>query len=138
MFVFETKVRVRYAETDQMGIVHHGNYALYYEIARTECFEAASGISYETMESEGIMLPILEMQSKFLKPALYNQVLTVKSIVKTLPNVRLKVDYEIYNEQNELINIASTTLVFVNKTTKRPCQPPEIFMSGIRQYFTAL
>ena len=82
MFVHETKVKVRYAETDQMGVVHHANYALYYELARTECFEACSGITYESMESNGVMLPLLELQSKFLKPALYNQVLTVKSIVK--------------------------------------------------------
>lgn len=135
MFVFETKVRVRYAETDQMGIVHHGNYALYYEIARTECFEASSGISYAELEANGVMLPILDLQSKFLKPAYYNQVLTVKSIVNTLPTVRLKVDYEIYNEANELINIASTTLVFVDKETRKPCHPPEIFMKNVRQYF---
>ncbi|WP_316800328.1 thioesterase family protein [Pedobacter frigidisoli] len=135
MFTYETKVRVRYAETDQMGVVHHGNYAQYYEIARTECFEACSGMSYESMEAEGVMLPILEMTSKFLKPALYNQVLTVKSIVKGLPTVRLKVDYEIYNESNELINIASTTLVFVDKVTRRPCHPPKSFMEHVSQYF---
>ena len=135
MFTYETKVRVRYAETDQMGVVHHGNYAQYYEIARTECFEACSGMSYESMEAEGVMLPILEMTSKFLKPAFYNQVLTVKSIVKDLPTVRLKVDYEVYNESNDLINIASTTLVFVDKVTRRPCHPPESFMEHVRQYF---
>ncbi len=135
MFVFETKVKVRYAETDQMGIVHHGNYALYYEIARTECFEACSGITYACMEEGGVMLPILELQSKFLKPAYYNQTLTVKSIVNTLPSIRLKVDYEIYNEANALINVASTTLVFVDKHNRRPCQPPEIFMKNVRQYF---
>jgi len=135
MFTYETKVRVRYAETDQMGVVHHGNYAQYYEIARTECFEACSGMSYEAMEDEGVMLPILEMTSKFLKPARYNQVLTVKSIVKTLPSVRLKVDYEVYNEINELINVASTTLVFVDKATRKPCHPPESFMKKVRTFF---
>jgi len=135
MFVHETKVKVRYAETDQMGVVHHGNYAQYYEIGRTECFEACSGMSYDAMEKEGIMLPILEMTSKFLKPAFYNQVLTIKSIVKALPTVRLKVDYEIYNESNELINIAATTLVFVDRNTRKPCHPPQNFMDGVKQYF---
>jgi len=135
MFVHETKVRVRYAETDQMGIVHHANYALYYEIARTECFEACSGITYESMETDGVMLPLLELQSKFLKPALYNQVLTVKSIVKELPTVRLHVEYEIYNEKEELINIGKTTLVFVDKNNMRPCHPPKKFMDGVKQYF---
>lgn len=135
MFVYESKVRVRYVETDQMGVVHHSNYAQYYELARTECFEACSGMSYESMEADGVMLPILEMQSKFLKPALYNQVLTIKSFVRELPAVRLKVDYEIYNENGELINTGKTTLVFVNKATKRPCAPPENFMKNVRQYF---
>jgi acyl-CoA thioester hydrolase len=135
MFVYESKVKVRYVETDQMGVVHHSNYAQYYELARTECFEACSGMTYESMEADGVMLPILELQSKFLKPALYNQVLTIKSIVKDLPTVRLRVDYEIYNEANELINTGQTTLVFVNKETRRPCQPPENFMKNVRQYF---
>jgi acyl-CoA thioester hydrolase len=135
MFVYESKVKVRYVETDQMGVVHHSNYAQYYELARTECFEACSGMSYQSMENEGVMLPILEFQSKFLKPALYNQILTIKSIVKNLPTVRLVVDYEVYNEANVLINTGQTTLVFVNKVTRRPCQPPENFMKQVRQYF---
>ena len=135
MFVYESKVRVRYIETDQMGIVHHANYAQYYELARTECFEACSGMSYATMEAEGVMLPILELQSKYLKPAYYNQVLTIKSIVKELPSIRLNVEYEIYNEANELINTGKTTLVFVKKESRRPCQPPESFMKNVRQYF---
>lgn len=135
MFVYESKLKVRYIETDQMGIVHHANYAQYYELARTECFEACSGMSYEAMEAEGVMLPIVELQSKYLKPAYYNQVLTIKSIVKELPSVRLNVEYEIYNEANELINIGKTTLVFVKKESRRPCQPPENFMINVRQYF---
>ncbi len=137
MFVYETKVKVRYAETDQMGIVHHANYALYYEIARTECFEASSGITYESMEADGVMLPLLELQCKYLKPAFYNQVLTVKCLVKELPSVRLTVDYEIYNESDQLINIGKTILVFVDKQTRKPCQPPEIFMDGIKKHFTS-
>ena len=135
MFVHETNVRVRYAETDQMGIVHHANYALYYEIARTECFEACSGITYESMEANGVMLPILELQSKYLKPALYNQTLTIRCIVNTLPSIKLIVDYEIYNEAEQLINTGQTTLVFVDKNTRRPCQPPKNFMENVRKYF---
>lgn len=135
MFEHETQVKVRYAETDQMGVVYHGNYAQYYEIARTECFEACSGTTYASMEANGVMLPILELQAKYLKPAFYNQVLTIKSIVKELPSVRLKVEYEIYNEEKELINIGKTTLVFVDKATRRPCAPPEDFMKNVRQFF---
>lgn len=136
MFVFDSKIRVRYIETDQMGVVHHANYVQYYEVARTECFEACSGMSYAQMEAEGVMLPILEIKSKYIKPAYYNQLLTIRSIVKELPNVRLLVEYEIYNEQEELINIGSTTLVFVKKDTRRPCQPPENFMKNVRPYFS--
>jgi acyl-CoA thioester hydrolase len=135
MFIHETKVKVRYAETDQMGVVYHGNYAEYYEVARTECFEASSGMTYDSMEKDGVMLPILELQSKFIKPAFYAEVLTIKSIVKEIPSVRLHVEYEIYNEKNELINIGKTTLVFVDKTTRRPCQPPESFMKNVRPFF---
>ena len=87
------------------------------------------------MEAEGVMLPIVELQSKYLKPAYYNQVLTIKSIVKELPSIRLNVEYEIYNEANELINTGKTTLVFVKKKTRRPCKPPENFMTNVRQYF---
>ncbi len=137
MFTYDSKVKVRYAETDQMGVVHHGAYPIWYELARTECFEACSGITYAFMEENGVMLPILELYSKYLKPALYGQELTVRSIVKELPTVRLKVDYEIYNEQAELINTGHTTLVFVNSETRRPCAPPEIFMKNVRQYFLA-
>lgn len=135
MFVYESKVKVRYKETDQMGIVHHANYAQYYEIARTECFEACSKMSYAKMEEEGVMLPILELQCKFLKPAYYNEVLTIKSIVKELPSVRLTVEYEIYNEEGTLINVGKTILVFVNRETRRPCHPPENFMANVRPYF---
>ncbi|RZK55190.1 MAG: acyl-CoA thioesterase [Pedobacter sp.] len=135
MFIYESKVKVRYVETDQMGVVHHSNYAQYYEVARTECFEACSGMTYETMEKEGVMLPILDLQCKFIKPALYNQTLTIKSIVKQLPTVRLVVDYEIYNEAEQLINTGQTTLVFVDKNTRRPCQPPKNFMENVRKYF---
>lgn len=135
MFVYESKVRVRYIETDQMGIVHHANYAQYYELARTECFEACSGMSYASMEAEGVMLPIVELQSKYIKPAYYNQVLTIKSIVKELPSVYLFVEYEIYNEAGELINTGKTTLVFVRKESRRPCRPPKNFMNNVVKYF---
>ena len=136
MFVYESKVRVRYIETDQMGIVHHANYVQYYELARTECFEACSGMTYAAMEAEGVMLPVVDLQSKYMKPAYYNEILTIKSIVTELPTVRLKVDYEIYNEAGDLINTGKTTLVFVDKQTRRPCPPPKKFMAQVRQYFS--
>ena len=133
MFVYESKVKVRYVETDQMGVVHHSNYAQYYELARTECFEACSGMSYEQMEAEGVMLPILEIQCKFLKPAYYNQILTIKSIVKEIPTVRLTVDYEIYNEDKVKITEASTTLFFLDAETNKIVRCPDFLLDLIKE-----
>ncbi len=136
MFEYESKVKVRYIETDQMGVVHHANYVQYYEVARTECFEACSGMTYASMEADGVMLPVVDLQSKYIRPAYYNEVLTIKTIVNELPTVKLKVNYEIYNEARVLINTGQTTLVFVDKQTRRPCKAPEKFMANVRQFFS--
>lgn len=134
MYTHQTKIRVRYSETDQMGYVYNGNYAAYYEIGRTEMLRSLD-MTYSQMEADGVMLPLLELNCKFIKPALYDQELTVKTIVKTLPGVRMIFDYELYNEAGELINIGGTTLVFFDMVKKRPCPPPTYFMERITQYF---
>jgi acyl-CoA thioester hydrolase len=134
MYTHETKLRVRYSETDQMGYVYNGNYATYYEIGRTEMMRSL-GMTYAKMEESGIMLPLLEMNSKFIKPALYDQELTLKTVVKELPGVRMIFNYELFNADNELINIGSTTLVFFDMEKKRPCPPPDYFMERIKSYF---
>jgi acyl-CoA thioester hydrolase len=134
MYSHQTKIRVRYSETDQMGYVYNGNYAQYYEVGRVEMLRSL-GMTYGSMESEGVMLPLLELKSKFIKPALYDQELTIKTTVKERPGVRMYFDYEIYNEEEELINIGSTTLVFFDMVKKRPCHPPIAFMEKITQYF---
>jgi len=134
MYSSETKIRVRYSETDQMGYVYNGNYAAYYEIGRTEMMRSLD-MNYAKMEEEGVMLPLLEMKSKFIKPALYDQEITIKTIVKELPGVRMTFDYELYNEQGELINIGSTVLVFFDMVKKKPCHPPTYFMERIAQYY---
>ncbi|WP_432714937.1 acyl-CoA thioesterase [Pedobacter sp.] len=134
MYIHETTIRVRYSETDQMGYVYNGNYAQYYEVGRVEMLRSL-GMSYQDMENTGVMMPLLELKSKFIKPALYDQILTIKTTVKQLPGVRIHFDYELFNEAEELINIGHTILVFFDMEKKKPCHPPENFMSRIAQYF---
>jgi acyl-CoA thioester hydrolase len=134
MFVNEVQIRVRYAETDQMGYVYYGNYATYFEVARVESLRKL-GMSYKAMEQSGIMLPVLELQSKFLKPAKYDDLLTVKTTILELPNIRIKFSYQIFNEINDLLTLGETTLVFINAETKRPCSAPEHFIEKLMPYF---
>lgn len=134
MFVFETKLRVRYAETDQMGYMYYGNYASFYEVARTEMLRS-TGISYKELEEMGVMLPVLELQSRFIHPAHYDDLITIKTYIKEKPVVRIKFDYELFNEQGMLINEGYTQLVFVDMQKNKPCRAPAIFDEKIRKYF---
>lgn len=134
MINHETKVRVRYAETDQMAVVYYGNYATYFEVARVECFRSI-GFSYKEMEDEGILMPVLELKTKYIKPAFYDQELTIKVVVKEKPAVRIKFNYEVFNAKGELLNVAETTLVFVSKTSGRPCLPEGKFGDLMSSYF---
>jgi acyl-CoA thioester hydrolase len=121
---YEFNVRVRYAETDQMGVVYHGNYAQYFEMGRVEWLRNI-GVSYKWMEENGIMLPVVSLNINYKKPARYDDLLTVKTIFKIQSTVKIEFDYEIYNEQRELLTIASSILVFVNMKTGRPTFPPD-------------
>lgn len=117
-------VRVRYAETDQMGVVYHGNYAQYFEMGRVEWLRNM-GVSYKWMEQNGIMLPVVSLSMNYKKPARYDDLLTVKTIYKNQTSVKIEFDYEIYNEANELLTIGNSILVFVDMKTGRPTLPPE-------------
>lgn len=134
MYTHSTTIRVRYSETDQMGYVYNGNYAQYYEVGRVEMLRSL-GMTYGSMEADGVMMPLLELNSKFIKPAYYDQEITIRTTVKDLPGVRIVFSYELFNAQEELINLGMTTLVFFDMEKKRPCQPPKYFMERIRQYF---
>lgn len=134
MYTHSTKIRVRYGETDQMGYVYYGNYAEYYEVARVEMLRSL-GMDYASMERTGVMMPVLELNCKYIKPALYDQEITIKTIVAELPGVRIYFKYELFNEAEELINIGSTTLVFVDMVKNKPCLPPEDFMEKMRGFF---
>ncbi|QDW24692.1 acyl-CoA thioesterase [Pedobacter sp. KBS0701] len=134
MYSHSTKIRVRYGETDQMGYMYYGNYAQYYEVGRVEMLRSL-GMSYSSMEADGIMMPVLELKCKYIKPALYDQEITVKTIIKTLPGIRIFFEYELYNEKEELINIGATTLVFVDMEKNKPTNPPENFMEKLSVFF---
>jgi acyl-CoA thioester hydrolase len=126
----QIEVRVRYAETDQMGVVYHGNYAQYFEMGRVEWLRNL-GISYRWMEENGIMLPVVSLTMNYKKPAKYDDLLIVKTILKNQSSVRIEFDYELYSESGELLTIANSTLVFVDMKTGRPRLPPEYIMERI-------
>ncbi|GAA4791823.1 thioesterase family protein [Olivibacter ginsenosidimutans] len=134
MFTFETQIRVRYGETDQMGYVYYGNYASYYEVARVEMLRSL-GTSYKAMEEGRIMLPVLELKSNYIKPARYDELITIKVSIPVKPTIRIKFEYELFNEQQELINIGETTLVFINMDKNKPCLPPKDFLNRLAPYF---
>jgi acyl-CoA thioester hydrolase len=134
MLIHATKIRVRYGETDQMGYMYYGNYAQFYEVGRVELLRSL-GMTYESMEASGIMMPVLELKCKYIKPALYDQEITVKVIIEKMPGIRIHFNYELYNEQEELINIGETTLVFVDMVKNKPCHPSEEFLNKVKPFF---
>lgn len=121
---YEYQVRVRYAETDQMGVVYHGNYAQYFEMGRVEWLRNL-GVSYRWMEENGVMLPVVSLSMNYKKPARYDDLLTVRTIFKSQTSVKIEFDYEIVNEKGELLTIGNSVLVFVDMKTGRPVLPPE-------------
>ena len=134
MYTSETTVRVRYAETDQMGYVYYGNYAMYYEVARVESLRKL-GVTYSEIEDMGIMMPVLENHSKYLGPGRYDEVLRIVTTVPETPSVRIRFEYAIYNEENKLINEGMTLLAFVDKKTGRPCRPPKQMLDVLAPFY---
>jgi len=135
MYDHEIKIRVRYGETDQMGYVYYGNYAMYYEVARVESLRNL-GFAYKDLEADGIMLPVLENHSYFIAAAKYDDLLTIKLTVPEKPGVKIGFRYEITNENDILINKGSTILAFVNMKTGKPCRPPEVMQKLFNTFFT--
>ncbi len=123
----EIKIRVRYSETDQMGVVYHGNYAQYFEMGRVEWLRNM-GISYRWMEDNGIMLPVVSLTMNYKKPARYDDLLTIKTKMLKLSSVKIEFDYEITNENNELLTTGYSVLVFVDMKTGRPTAPPKYIL----------
>ena len=136
MYSSETFVRVRYAETDQMGYVYYGNYATYYEVARVEALRKI-GVNYKSIEESGVIMPVLENYSKFIAPAKYDDKLRIVTSIEDYPKIKIKFNYSIYNEEGTLLNTGNTTLVFVNKNSGKPCEMPEFISSKIKEFFNA-
>ncbi len=126
----EFNVRVRYSETDQMAVVYHGNYAQYFEMGRVEWLRNL-GVSYADMEKNGIMLPVVSLTMNYKKPARYDDLLRVRTIMKKLTSVKIEFDYEIYNEKEELLTTGNSILVFVNMETGRPVSPPDYIIEKV-------
>ena len=128
---FDYTLRTRYAETDQMGVVYYGNYPQYLELGRVEWLRAI-GLTYKEMEAEGIMMPVVSLQIQYKKPALYDELITIRTKLKDLPSTKIEFDYEIMNEKGELLSTANTILVFVDAKTFRPVRCPEKVLDLIR------
>ncbi|ASS49156.1 MAG: thioesterase [Candidatus Fluviicola riflensis] len=127
------RLRVRYGETDQMGYCYYGNYASYFEVGRVEALRSL-GMSYRSLEENGIMLPVSHFEVDYLSPALYDDELTVKTSIVLLKGARLFFEYTIHNEAEKLVATAKTTLVFVSKTNMKPITPPKEFIDLISNY----
>jgi len=134
MIQFETTVRVRYADTDQMGYVYYGNYAAYYEIARVESLRSL-GLTYRELEAQGVMMPVLENFSKYHAPATYDELLTIKTSIKEKPMVKIQFNYELFNENDKLIHEGRTLLAFVTMKSGRPCRMPAVMAELLDPYF---
>lgn len=135
MYSAETKIRVRYGETDQMGYLYYGFYALYYEVGRAEAIREL-GFTYKKMEDMGIMMPVVELNAKYLRPALYDDLITVRTILKELPEgSKIQFHSELYNEQGELLNKGVTTLVFYDPVKKEKTLMPAELLDKLKPYF---
>jgi acyl-CoA thioester hydrolase len=134
MFVHHTEIRVRYAETDQMNYVYYGNYATYFEIGRVEALREL-GMTYKSLEDSGVMMPVLELKCKYVRPAYYDQLLRITTTISQIPETRIKFEYEVHNEKQELIHIGETVLVFVNMKTGRPQQAPVSMIERLKPFF---
>jgi len=122
-----TQLRVRYGETDQMGYCYYGNYAQFFEVGRVEAMRNL-GMSYKDIENKGFMLPVSTFSVKYIAPALYDDLLSITTKIVDLKGVRLYFEYEVMNEENQLLATAETVLVFVDKKTMRPVLPPQDFV----------
>ena len=135
MYVSETQVRVHYALTDQMGVVYHGNYAQLYEIGRGEAIRQI-GFTYKDIEAMGIIMPVVDIHSKFLRPARYDDLLTIKTTLQELPlHHKIIFHTEIYNEAGEFIHTGAVTLYFMEAATMKKCNMPDALKIKLEKYF---
>ncbi len=135
MFITETQIRIHYALTDQMGMVYHGHYAQFYEIGRAEAIRQI-GYTYKDIEEMGIIMPVVDIHSRFLRPAKYDDLITVKTTLRELPlHHKIMFHHEIYNEQDELLNTGDITLYFMDAKTMKRCEMPGELKDKLIRYF---
>jgi acyl-CoA thioester hydrolase len=135
MFITETQIRVRYAETDQMNVVYYGNYAQYFEVARAESIRNL-GFTYKETEASGVMMPVVEMQTKFLRPAHYDDLLTIKTILRELPSDhRVVFEHEVYNQEKKLLTLGKVILYFVKIGSFEKTAMPENMRNLFQRFF---
>lgn len=136
MFTSETTIRIHYALTDQMGVVYHGHYAQFYEIGRAEWLRELD-YSYKDIEALGVIMPVVDIHSRFLRPARYEDLITVKTTLKELPlHHKIIFHHEIYNETGELLNTGDVTLYFMQAKEMKRCEIPTILRDKLIKYFT--
>ncbi|MFI5221748.1 MAG: acyl-CoA thioesterase [Bacteroidia bacterium] len=135
MFITETTIRVRYGETDQMGLAYYGNYAQYYEVGRVEALRTI-GMDYKQVEESGVIMPVVKMECNFIRGAKYDDLLTIKTIIQDLPVLKFHVHYEISNAEKVLINKGETTLVFIDAKTNKLIRCPEWILAKLKPFFS--
>ena len=137
MYTSETQIRVRYAETDQMGVVYYGNYAQYFEVGRAESIRQL-GFTYKDIEALGVIMPVVEIHCKFLRSAHYDDLLTVKTILKELPvDHRIEFQQEVYNEAGKLLTNGRVVLYFLTSKERQKCSMPETLREKLVSYFNS-
>ena len=134
MFSHQLKFRVLYSDTDKMGYMYYGRYAKYLEMGRVEALRSL-GLSYLEMEESGFIMPVLELKTKYVKPLFYDDEVTLRTKISSIPNTRIYFEYEILNPKGEVATVAETTLVFVDANTGKPCPAPEEFKRKISVFF---
>lgn len=135
MFIAETHIRVRYAETDQMDVVYYGNYAQYFEVGRAESIRRL-GFTYKDMEANGVMMPVVELHSKYLRPAHYDDLLTIKTTLRELPaGHRIEFHQEVYNEQKKLLTVGRVVLYFLDIKTRAKTTMPAGLRDALAPFF---
>lgn len=135
MYTHDFQKRVRYGETDQMGYLYYGNYAQYYEIGRVEMLRSL-GLTYKSMEEElGVMMPVLSLQMRYVRPAFYDELLTIRTTLRQLPDQFITFHVELFNEKNKLVNGGSVRLCFVDKKSNKTISAPTYLIEKLRPFF---
>ena len=135
MYESTTTIRVRYAETDKMNVVYHGNYAQYFEVGRAEAIREL-GYTYKSLEDDGIIMPIVDLSFRFLRPAIYDDLLTIKTMLKEMPtNHKMEFHQEVYNEEGKLLTVGKVVLYFIDAVTREKTTMPATWKDKLSLYF---